>query len=249
MKTNKTKPKIVAMIPARLGSKRIKHKNLRLLDGKTLCHHVITKCQQSGIFDEIYINSESEIFHKLADECGVRFFKRSELLARDNITNDLFANDFLEHVQCDILIQVNPTSPFISVQEIKKFVNFMNEGNYDTLHSVKRERIEAIFKGKPLNFNPLKIMPKSQDLEPVFLFSSGIMGWKSQRHLENMKELGCATYGGKGKTGYFVLKGYSTVDIDEEEDFQLAEIIVATTKHPSRKVQYYRQLPEVKTNK
>ena len=48
--------KIVAMIPARLGSKRIKHKNLRLLDGKPLVSHVIEKCKEVDTFSAIYIN-------------------------------------------------------------------------------------------------------------------------------------------------------------------------------------------------
>ena len=48
--------KIVAMIPARLGSKRIKSKNLRLLAGKPLVCHVVDKCKEADIFDDIYIN-------------------------------------------------------------------------------------------------------------------------------------------------------------------------------------------------
>ena len=58
------------MIPARLGSKRIKHKNLRLLDGKPLVSHVLEKCKDADIFSEIYINSESGIFKSVSDECG-----------------------------------------------------------------------------------------------------------------------------------------------------------------------------------
>ena len=45
--------KIVAMIPARLGSKRIKHKNLRLLAGKPLVSHVIEKCKEVETLSEI----------------------------------------------------------------------------------------------------------------------------------------------------------------------------------------------------
>ena len=66
--------KIVAMIPTRLGSKRIKHKNLRLLDGKPLVSHVLKKCKDADIFSEIYINSESGIFKSVADEYGNKRF-------------------------------------------------------------------------------------------------------------------------------------------------------------------------------
>lgn len=242
MKTSKTVFKIVAMIPARLGSKRVKLKNLRLLAGQTLCHHITRKCKEAGVFDEIYINSESDIFKTIADECGVSFYKRDSKFAQDEITNDLFANDFLNNIDCDILIQINPTSPLLSTEDIKKFVTTMIDNNYDTLHSVEEKRIESIYKNKPLNFDPMKIMPKSQDLMPIYFFSSGIMGWKSLKHQSNMAKYGCATYGGKGKTGYFILKGYSTIDIDNEEDFQMAEIAMKQVNEGGdNEVRYYKQ--------
>ena len=241
--------KIVAMIPARLGSKRIKSKNLRLLAGKPLVCHVVDKCKQADVFDEIYINSEADVFKNIADEYGVKFYKRDKYLAADDATNDMFVLDFITNVKCDIIIQVNPTSPLITVGDITAFVNKMIEGDYDTLHSVKQEQIEALSDGKPLNFDPMKPMPRSQDLTPVMVFSSGIMGWKTDKYFENIKSLGSATYGGDGKTGYFTLKGFSTIDIDNEEDFQLAEIAIEYAKKGSRKdIEYYQPARHRKTH-
>jgi quercetin dioxygenase-like cupin family protein len=50
------------------------------------------------------------------------------------------------------------------------------------------------------------------------------MGWKYTNFKENMNKLGFAYHGGKGKIGYYPIKGLSTIDIDNEEDFQLAEV-------------------------
>ncbi len=50
------------MIPARMGSKRVKSKNLRLLNGKPLIEYVIDTVSKIDIFDDIYVNSEDEIF-------------------------------------------------------------------------------------------------------------------------------------------------------------------------------------------
>ncbi len=232
--------RIVAMIPARLESKRIKNKNLRLLDGKPLVCHVAEKCKQAKVFDEIYINSEADVIQSIADEYGVKFYKRAMHLASDDATNDMFAFDFIKHVGCDILIQVNPTSPLISVDDIRHFVTMMVDGNYDTLHSVKEEQIEAVYNGTPLNFDPKKPMPRSQDLKSVLVFSSGIMGWKADNYYHNMDKYNCATYGGDGNIGYFILKGFSTIDIDNEEDFLLAEVVVQFQKKGRhQKVAYY----------
>ena len=116
----------------------------------------------------------------------------------------------------------------------------MIEGKYDTLQAVKEERIESIFNGKPLNFDPCGIMPESQNLDPIIHFTSGIHGFKRKTYLENMKKYGAATYGCNGKIGYFPMKGFSTIDIDVEEDFQLAEIIYELLQHKRREPKYFQ---------
>ena len=70
------------MIPARLGSKRIYNKNLRILNGKPLISYIIESAIAAKCFDEIYINSESDIFEEIADTYQINFYKRpSELLS------------------------------------------------------------------------------------------------------------------------------------------------------------------------
>lgn len=217
--------RIVCAIPARVGSTRVSKKNLRYLGDKPLVAHVIETCKKANIFDEIYLNSEALIFKTIADNYDISFYHRDEKLAASNITTDLIMEDFLNHVECDYVIQVNPTSPFVTVEDLIGFKEKMLREGYATMQSVKLERIEGLFKGQYLNYDPMKIMPPSENLEPVILYSSGIMGFKRDVYQKNMKELGAATYGGGGSIGYYELVGFSTLDIDYEEDFQLAEVI------------------------
>lgn len=230
------KQKIVAMIPCRLGSQRIPKKNLRLLKGKTISQWVAEACKKVDMFDEIYINSEADIFDKIAKENGIKYYKRPEQLASNTATNDEFGLDFINNVECDILVQVNPTSPFLTSKDISSFIQMFLDGNYQTLHTVKEEQIEGLYNGDPLNFDPMKPMPPSQELTPVQIFSSSIMAWNTHKFKENMKKLKCAVYGGDGKIGYYVLKGTSTIDIDNEFDFQLAESIANIKK---TELEYY----------
>ena len=180
--------RVVCMIPARIGSKRIVKKNLRYLGDKPLVAHVIGTCKKANIFDEIYLNSDALVFKAIADEYGIAFYHRDKKFAAPNVTNDLFMEDFLKHIECGYVIQVNPTSPFITENDLTGFKDKMLDEGFDTVQSIKFERIEAIFKGKHLNYDPLKIMPESQDLEPVMLYSSGIMGFKKGVYLENMEK-------------------------------------------------------------
>ena len=232
--------KIVAMIPARLGSKRIKAKNLRLIEGKPLVAYVIESAVRSKVFDEIYINSESEILERIASEHKIRFYKRSSELAGDDATNDMFVCDFLKNVDCNILIQVNPTSPLYTAETLRSFVKEMIEGGYDAMHAVKEERIETIFNGRPLNFDMCKEMPRSQDLEPIMMHGGGLMGWKKEKFLENIKRYGCATYGCDGKIGFFPLKGFEGIDIDKEEDLLLATLAMRVRLGKAKiEIKYY----------
>ena len=231
--------KIYAMIPCRLGSKRIPKKNLRLLGSKTLSQWVASTAKETGMFDEIYINSESEIFENVASQVGVKFYKRPDEFATDTATNDEFALDFMNAFDFDVLIQINPTSPFLSKDDIINFVNEFKTNNLQTLHTVKNEKIEGLYDGKPLNFDPLKPMPPSQLLTPVQLFSSSIMAWDVKKFRENMNKFNCAVYGGDGSIGYFPLSGFSSLDIDNEIDFKMAEIIYNTVNTNNDEKRYF----------
>lgn len=217
--------KLVAMIPARLGSKRVKNKNLRLIGGKPLISYVIESAIKSDIFDEIFINSEADIFKEIADDYGISFYNRPEYLSNDDVTNDLFAEDFIKNIKCDNLIQLLATSPFISVDDIRSFTNIFLNDNYETLISVTNVQIECIYDNSPINFNQKEITLPSQDLKPIQAYACGLMGWNAAKYIDNMNKYKSAYHGGDGKTGFYSLSGFSTIDIDTESDFLLAELV------------------------
>ncbi len=238
--------KIVAMIPARMGSKRLKNKNLRLINGKPLIEHVLGTIGRVDIFDEVYVNSEDEIFSGIAKKHSMSFYKRSPHLSSDTATNDEFAYDFLNNVECDVLIQILPTSPFLSEGEIISFVNHMVEGSLDTLISVEHKQIACVYENKPVNFDRLIVNPPSQTMVPVKAYATVLMGWKASSFKESMSSFGVGYHGGKGRTDYFELKGLSTIDIDTEDDFRLAEAIMLSGAYASKKVpEYYSEEKDV----
>lgn len=217
-------PKIVAMIPARLGSQRVIKKNLRLLGGKPLISYSIEAAKKAGVFDEIYINSEADIFGEIATEYGVLFYKRPSELSSNEAINDAFALDFINKIPAEILVQLLPTSPLITPGEIEAFVRYMLEGAYDTLVSVENHQIACLYEGQPINFRLTEPHKSSQTMIPVQSYATVLMAWKYDSFLKSMGVHGCAYHGGTGKVGYYVMKGLSTIDIDNEEDFELAEV-------------------------
>ena len=223
--------KTIAMIPARLGSKRIHKKNLRLLNGKPLISYIVESVIAADCFDEIYINSESNLFKQIADEYNIKFYKRPNELSADSSTNDEFVLDFinknnlLDYIDCNI-IQILPTSPFLASTEIKEFVNEFNTKQYTTLVSVTENKIECLYNNIPVNFDRLKPTPPSQLLTPVLSYACALMAWSVKDYVQNIRLYNCGYHGGKTSIGTYTLKGLSCIDIDNESDFQLAEAIM-----------------------
>lgn len=232
--------KIICMIPARLGSQRVKKKNLRIINEKPLIQYIIETVKKCKIFDDIYLNSEAKIFEKIAKENSIKFYKRDSKLSSNKSTNDEFALDFINNIKGDILVQVLPTSPLITDKEIKNFVNYYKSKNLNTLISVSPHQIACIYKKKPINFNILRKNPPSQKMQPVYSYSTVLMAWQFDNFKQNMIKYKSAYHGGSGKIDYFPLSPMASIDIDEEEDFLLIEKILLSNNLKNSKPKYYK---------
>jgi quercetin dioxygenase-like cupin family protein len=101
-------------------------------------------------------------------------------------------------------------------------------------------RIECVFNKRPINFDQKTITLPSQTLTPIKAYGCSLMGWRKENYLSNMEKYNAAYHGGDGNIDYFTLKGYSTIDIDNEEDFQLAELAARhLAKKQSFSIKYY----------
>ena len=115
----------------------------------------------------------------------------------------------------------------------------MLDENLDTLVTVSDIQIESMYDGRPLNFDILKKTPPSQLVTPVKAYACGIMGWKYDKFIKNINKFGAAYHGGDGNIGYYTLKGFATVDIDNEEDFNLAEAIIDSKNKTNQAPEYF----------
>ena len=187
------------MIPARMGSKRVPKKNIRLLAGEPLISYSISSAINSKVFDEIYLNSENEVFRSIAKSKGINFYKRDKKFARDNSNNDDFLIDFVQNISCDIVIQLLPTSPFITSSQIKNFTNTISEGKSDTLVSVVNHKIAGIYNDKPINFSQNEPHISSQQMTPIQTYATVLMGWKKNHYWMLLKILVLVIMVSRGK--------------------------------------------------
>ena len=75
---------VIAMIPARMGSERLRMKNLVMLKGEPMIGHIIRKAKESGVFDRVVVNADHPVFNEIANQYGVEFYLRASSLASSN---------------------------------------------------------------------------------------------------------------------------------------------------------------------
>lgn len=214
----------VAMIPARMGSERLKCKNLRILAGKPVIAHAIDAARASGIFSRIVVNSEHEAFSEVADRYGVEFYQRPIELGSSEARSDDVVADFMSHYPGDLLVWVNPIAPLQPAREIRDAVAFMQDGCFDTVITTKREYLHSLFGGRPLNFSCTELFAKTQDLEPIESFVYSLMMWNYASFQEAYRHNGYAVL--SGTVGYYPVARQSTILIKYEEDLQMCEALL-----------------------
>lgn len=214
---------IIAMIPARMGSQRLKQKNLRELAGIPLITHAIRKCRAASVFDEIWINSEHETFGRIAEEEGVRFHRRPEELADNTATSEDYVYEFQQQHPCRYLVQVHSIAPLLSAEQVTAFTQKLIDGTFDVLISIVHEQIECAFENKPVNFS-FDRKTNSQELLPVQRITWSITGWRRKTYLEAYEAGRCATYA--GNVGFFPIDRAAGHIIKTEEDLKIAEALL-----------------------
>ena len=210
--------KRVAFVPIRLNSQRVEGKNLRLLGGRPLMTYLLSSLAAAKNIDEVYVYCSNPAIQEYLPE-GVRFLKRDERLDSNTTLGEEIYDAFTSEVDADIYILAHATSPFIRTATIEDAVARVESGEYDSAFSAERVQTFAWWEGKPLNYS-LQHVPRTQDLEPVFVETSAFFIFR--------KEVWCTLHRRIGEQPYTaVTDRIESMDIDNPDDFLLAEAIVA----------------------
>lgn len=216
--------KIIGQIPARLGSVRVKQKNLRLISGSPLISFAIKAALGSKKITEVFVNSESDLIGNVAKSFGANFYKRPEHLATEHASQDQFNIDFIQNTGADILVLINPVCPLITADDIDNVINFYLENNYNTVVTTKEEHLHAFCNGSAINFNPNKMLPKTQDIPPIQICNWAIAVWNAKTFTESYNTKGFGAF--HGNIGLFPIHPLKGIKISTEDDFILAETIL-----------------------
>ena len=141
----KKEPTIVALIPARAGSKRVPNKNIRLLAGHPVIAYTIAAASESGVFADVIVSTDSEQYAEIARHYGaeVPFLRPAELAG--DVSPDI---EWLEYTlkrlqeegrEYDCFSILRPTSPFRQPKTIRRaWQGFLAEEGVDSLRAVEK---------------------------------------------------------------------------------------------------------------
>ena len=113
---------IVALIPARGGSRRIPNKNIKPFFGKPIIQYSIEAAQRSFLFDRIVVSTDSREIAAVARKCGAKVSMRSPAMSRDEVGTQEVARDFLKTYgrgkNITELCVIYATAPLLAVEDL-----------------------------------------------------------------------------------------------------------------------------------
>lgn len=216
--------RVLAIITARGGSKRVPRKNLVKLGGLSLVGRALNEAVLSGVFSDVVLSSDdAEILNEVKSVNGARALKRSAELSSDTATSvDVIESILNSETGFDYVCLLQPTSPFRTAKHIKEaFANLLSN-DYDTLVSVKH-----------VVTNPFHIVAKTNDVVKPLL-GSEVFKFRTQETPELYCLNGCIYFAKVDffkqnksflgqKTGVYLMSEQDSLDIDTPEDLELAK--------------------------
>lgn len=140
-----TLPRIIAFIPARSGSKRIKHKNIRQLQGHPLLAYSIASSMSSNIFAKVIVSTDSKLYADIASYYGAEVpFLRPRKFANEVSPDFEWAHHALEQLKSqqevyDYFAILRPTSPFRKPETIRRaWKEMIKDPEADSLRAVEK---------------------------------------------------------------------------------------------------------------
>ena len=224
--------KVCIQIPARAGSKRVKAKNLRLIDGKPMLQYAVEAALASEVGD-VYVNSDSQDMLLLGEILGAKTYRRPEKWASDEATGDDFTYDFLKNVPqpVDTLIMVSPVCPLVTAADISNAVRAFQESNCDTLISCDSSQMQVFCDSRPVNIRTDEALRPSQENAAVQTLNWAVTIWKATDFIDNYESRGYA-YLGRNRLLYEVPKLH-TFKVSEEQDFELVSTLIESRNNAS----------------
>lgn len=234
--TSSESPKVLGVTLARSGSKGVPGKNTRLLAGIPLLGHTVIEAQKATMLSNYVVSTDSSEIATIAKDLGawVPFLRPLELAS--DVASSAAAlqhavtrvEDLLK-VRFDFVVELMATNPFKVAKDIDNAITTLIDSGADTVIAVKRvldehpARVKKIVNGFIQDFCvEEKLESRRQDLEPEAFIRCGAIYAMTRSEL-----MDAGRRYGSSRSIPFELEYKNSINIDSENDFLLAEILLS----------------------
>lgn len=215
--------RVVALLPMKANSERVKGKNFRIFNGKPLFRWVLDSLLSVELIDQVIINTDARAIlaeNGLTDSDRVVIRDRLPEISGDFVSMNLILADDLAHVEADIYVMTHTTNPLLSGATIRAALERFEEvrGQFDSLFTVNK--LQTRFyraDGNPVNHDPNNLV-RTQDLEPLYEENSNLYIFTQDSFGRTNARIGV-------KPIMFETPRMESFDIDTPADWMLCEMI------------------------
>jgi N-acylneuraminate cytidylyltransferase len=220
--------KVVAIIPARAGSKGIPRKNLRQICGLPLIAWSILQAQHSKLIDSVFVSSDGDEILDVAERFGAVPIRRPTEFSGDTVSSEFAWLHALEEIEqsgktVDLIVGMQPTSPIREPFDLDEAIRKTKRESLDSLLSVAE--VEDFFTwriGKagpePVNYD-YRTRKMRQVIEKRYLENGSFYIFRPDILRDQGNRLG-------GKIGIYIMARHKMFQIDNLEDIELCESIM-----------------------
>lgn len=210
--------KVVAIMPIKLNNERCPGKNTRMLGTKPLLQYELDSLKETELCDSINVYcSDEAVVPFLPDR--VKFIKRPEFLDLPTSNFTQIFDNFMNVIDADIYVYAHATAPFITVDTMRQCIESVKSGEFDSAFCAVKLQDYLWQDGVPLNFDPSNL-PRTQDLKPIYQETSGVYVFTKKVYKKHKRRIG-------EKPFIKEVSFREAVDIDNPEDFTLAEVLLS----------------------
>ena len=218
--------KLTALLPMKGTSERVPNKNMKDFDGEPLYHAIMKSLLASQYIDQVVINTDSELIANDAKENfgdRVVIIDRPEGIQGGDVSMNVIIDYDLHQLEGEHFLQTHSTNPLLRAETIdnaiESYFECVKQGSGDSVFGVTKVQTRFYDKdAKPVNHNPQELL-RTQDLEPLYEENSNFYIFSK----DSFKNAGNKRIGIKPKI--IEVNKLEAVDIDEPEDFKLAELL------------------------
>lgn len=213
--------RVVALLPIKDHSERVKGKNFREFCGKPLYHHILNTLDRTYAVDEIIIDTDSPRVTLEAPQLSskVRVIDRPADLRGDLVSMNRIIEHDLAHSDGEVYLQTHATNPLLRSETIALALRaFVEQEEFDSLLTVNAFHSRFYFAdGRPVNHDPENLI-RTQDLPPLYEENSCLYVFTKESFGLKRRRIGA-------KPMMYPTPAMESVDIDDEFAFRLAELL------------------------